>query len=90
MLLSFSGRSLVEETKKEDLQMKPAELQKKVYEAYYNLMSIEMREEIKTYRPLPKKVPLPPGSDKNSAIKVIFRDKNWLRVYLRHGSLEWY
>lgn len=70
--------------------MKPAELQRKVYEGYYNLMSIEMREEIKSYTPLPKKVPLPPNIDRNSAIKVIFRDKNWLRVYLRNGCLEWY
>ena len=70
--------------------MKPTDLQNKVYEGYYNLMSDEMREEIKTYTPLPKKVSLPPNADRKSAIKVIFRDKNWLRVYLRHGSLEWY
>ncbi len=70
--------------------MKPTDLQNKVYEGYYDLMSDEMREEIKTYRPLPKKVPLPPGSDRKSAIKVIFYDNSWLRVYLRHGSLEWY
>lgn len=34
--------------------MKPTDLQNKVYEGYYNLMSDEMREEIKTYTPLPK------------------------------------
>lgn len=34
--------------------MKPTELQARVYQGYYNLMSDEMREEIKTYTPLPK------------------------------------
>ncbi len=29
--------------------MKPTELQEKVHEGYYDLMSIEMREEIKSY-----------------------------------------
>ncbi|NLK40077.1 MAG: hypothetical protein GX303_07575 [Clostridiales bacterium] len=70
--------------------MKCNELQKKVYEGYYNLMSDEMREEIKTYTPLPKKVSLPPGADRESAIKIIFHNNSWLRVYLRKGSLEWY
>lgn len=70
--------------------MKSTDLQKKVYEAYYNLMSIEMREDIKSYTPLPKKIPLPPESNRESAIKIIFRNNTWLRVYLRHGSLEWY
>jgi len=61
--------------------MKSTDLQKKVYEAYYRLLSDEMREEIKTYRPLPKKVSLPPNADRKSAIKVIFRDKNWLVIF---------
>ena len=70
--------------------MKCNELQRKVYENYYRLLSDEMREEIKTYRPLPKKVSLPPNADRNSAIKIVFRNNSWLRVYLRRGSLEWY
>ncbi len=70
--------------------MKSTDLQKKVYEGYYNLMSDEMREEIKTYTPLPKKVSLPPNADRNSAIKITFKNNSWLRVYLRKGCLEWY
>lgn len=70
--------------------MKPTDLQTKVYEGYYNLMSNEMQEEIKTYTPLPKTIPLPPGADRKSAIKIIFKNNSWLRVYLRKGSLEWY
>ena len=56
----------------------------KLFNYYYKLQSKEMREEIKDYKPMEMK-------NKHIAIKLTFKDGNWLHVYQNFdGSVEWY
>ena len=65
---------------------------KEVFDCYYSIQSEEMREEIEGYKPLSETITLPPGTDRNSAIMITFKDGSWLRAYERtdNNSIEWY
>ncbi|AGK97657.1 hypothetical protein [Clostridium pasteurianum] len=57
---------------------------KELFNYYYKLQSKEMREDIESYKKLAMK-------NKRVAIKVIFKNGQWLRVYQKlDGSVEWY
>lgn len=58
-------------------------VQEQLYNYYYNLQSKEMRSQINGYKKLNMK-------DADVAIKVIFKDGDWLRVYKKSGVVEWY
>ena len=50
-----------------------------------------MREDIETYEPLPKEVLLPDSAFRDGAIRVVFKDKSWIRVYRsKYGGVDWY
>ena len=62
-----------------------------MFNHYYGLMSKEMRSDIGMYESLPKDVPLPDSAVREGAIRVIFKDNSWIRVYqLVCGDVEWY
>lgn len=58
-------------------------IHEKLYNYYYKLQSKEMREEIKSWKPLKMK-------NVNASIKIIFKNGDWLRVVYQDGSVEWY
>ncbi|WP_411682455.1 hypothetical protein [Clostridium thailandense] len=58
--------------------------QEKLFNYYYKLQSDEFRKGIKGYKNLNMKNTL-------CAIKVIFKNDDWIRVYQRlTGEVEWY
>lgn len=58
--------------------------QERLFNYYYKLQSREMREEIKDYK-------LITMGNKESAIKINFKDGSWIRVYQnKNKSIEWY
>ena len=62
----------------------------KIYEYYYNVMSREYRKEIVGYEKLKNNIELPVGADRNTAIKVNFRNGSWIRCYRIGKNIEWY
>lgn len=58
-------------------------MHEKLYNYYYKLQSKEMREEIKSWKPLKMK-------NVKAAIKITFKNDDWLRVVYQDGSIEWY
>ncbi|NRT34015.1 hypothetical protein [Clostridium beijerinckii] len=62
----------------------------KIFEKYYELSSIEWRKTIVGYEPLDKSVELPSGADRKTAIKISFKNKDWIRVYRIGNKVEWY
>jgi hypothetical protein len=61
-----------------------------IFNEYYSLSSSEWRRNIIGYEPLDESVDIPKDADKTTAIKVIFNDKSWIRVYRRRNEVEWY
>jgi len=54
-------------------------------------MSKEMRADIERYESLPKDVPLPDSAVREGAIRIVFKNNSWIRVYqLECGDVEWY
>ncbi|NOW92356.1 hypothetical protein BCD91_004379 [Clostridium beijerinckii] len=62
----------------------------KIFEKYYELSSIEWRKTIVGYEPLNKSIELPSGADSRTAIKISFKNKDWIRVYRIGNKVEWY
>ena len=55
------------------------------------LMSDEMKEDIVGYEKLSKEVTLPSYAVRDGAVKVVFKNGEWLRVYETvSGGIEWY
>jgi hypothetical protein len=58
--------------------------EKQLFNYYYNLMSIEYREQILGYENFEMPNTL-------CSIKVNFNDDSWIRVYRKvNGTVEWY
>lgn len=62
----------------------------KIFEEYYALSSSEWRKTIVGYEPLDESIELPKDADRKTAIKVTFKNKDWIRVYRLGSEIEWY
>lgn len=62
-----------------------------IFNKYMSLMSDEMRENIVGYEKLSKEVALPSYAVRDGAVKIVFKNGEWLRVYqVTSGGIEWY
>ena len=62
-----------------------------IFDRYMSLMSNEMKEGILGYEKLSETVALPPQASRIGAIKVLFKNGGWIRVYETfNGGVEWY
>jgi hypothetical protein len=62
----------------------------KLFDEYYSLSSNEWRKTIVGYEPVDESIELPKDVDRNVAIKVLFKNKSWIRVYRIRNEVEWY
>ncbi|KOF57716.1 hypothetical protein AGR56_15745 [Clostridium sp. DMHC 10] len=58
-------------------------IHEKLYNYYYSIQSKEMQSEIQGWKPMKMK-------SVKAAIKITFKNGDWLRVYQQDGSVEWY
>lgn len=62
-----------------------------IFDRYMGLMSDEMKEDILGYEKLPEGVSLPLRGVREGAVKVLFKNGSWIRVYRKiNGGIEWY
>ncbi|EKQ52420.1 MULTISPECIES: hypothetical protein [unclassified Clostridium] len=62
----------------------------KIFEEYYSVSSNEWRKTIIGYEPLDESIEIPKDADRKTAIKVMFKNKDWIRVYRIRNEIEWY
>jgi hypothetical protein len=64
----------------------------KTYQEYYKQQSEYTRESIEYFSPLDQAIELPNGAYRETAIKIGFKDGNWIRAYYNgnNGEYEWY
>lgn len=62
-----------------------------IFDRYMSLMSDEMKEDILGYEKLSKDISLPSSGVREDAVKVLFKNGSWIRVYRKiNGGIEWY
>lgn len=61
-----------------------------IFKEYYALLNYSIKKTILGYEPLDESINIPKDADRKTAIKVSFRDKNWVRVYRIRNEVEWY
>lgn len=62
----------------------------KLFEEYYALVSYEVKKRILGYEPLDEHIDIPKDATRKTAIKVPFKEGNWIRVYRIRNEVEWY
>jgi hypothetical protein len=61
-----------------------------IFKEYYALLTYSIKKNILGYEPLDENIQIPKDADRNTAIKVLFRNKTWIRVYRIRNEVEWY
>lgn len=61
-----------------------------IFKEYYSLLSYAIKKTVLGYEPLDENIELPKEADRKTAIKILFKNRSWIRVYRIRNEVEWY